>query len=99
MHTPEQEQISLADKLHACDSHVKTLEKKLKDTEFEYSRICARKDAVHFSWKNAEPNLEPCMKSYTDRMHTKERKDEESNKYHFKYYFFGKYRCERIFVF
>lgn len=48
MHTSEQEQISLADKLHACDSHVKALEKKQKEIEFEYSRIVARKDAAYF---------------------------------------------------
>lgn len=46
--TPEQEQISLADRLRACDSHVKAMEKKLKEEKYEYSRVGARKDVVYF---------------------------------------------------
>ncbi len=46
--TSKQEQIFLADKLYAGHSHVKTLEKKRKEEEFEYSRIVARKDAAYF---------------------------------------------------
>ena len=48
----EQHGITPAEKHNACESHIKALEKKIKEEEYDYSRICARKDAVCFKlWK------------------------------------------------
>lgn len=48
----EQSGITRAEKSNALESHIKALEKKVKEEEFDYGRICARKDAVCFKlWK------------------------------------------------
>lgn len=48
----EQSGITRAEKCNALESHIKALEKKVKEEEFDYGRICARKDAVCFKlWK------------------------------------------------
>jgi len=48
----EQSGIAGTEKRNAFESHIKALDKKIKEEEYDYSRICAKKDAVCIKlWK------------------------------------------------